>query len=270
MAARTPPPNTATRAVRHGSSLTRLAASLLGLLALPAAASPLLDINFDNVSGLATQGSVKTIASVLSAAGELPAGTVATQVRGVNVRRSDDSINTLSWASTTGFGSFFTPAGAANKFLVLGDQQGGIGDAVGVGTFLVALPFLVPTLGQFTVSFDFAFNGTDTSIANVDIFSARIVDQLNPQNFFDLLSPLASPAFGSGQVESTLDISGNLASLAGHASYLEFKLVQGGSGTNTAVGIDNIRVVPEPGSALLLGIGLAALTATRRKRHEPA
>lgn len=270
MGSPTTPSTAARRATSHGTSLTRLAAGLLSLLALPAAATPLLDVNFDNVDGPAFQGSVKSIASVLGA-GELPGGSVATQVAGVNVRRSDDSINTLPWAGTTGFGSFFAPVGATNKFLVLGDQRSAIGDPVGAGTFMVALPFLVPTLGHLTVSFGYAFNGLDTSSANTDVFSARIVDQLNPQNYFDLLSPLASLNFGSGQVQRTLDIPTNLASLAGHASYLEFKLVQGGSGTSSAAGIDNIRVVPEPGSALLLGLGLGALTlAKRRKRGDPA
>ena len=272
--------NAAKHAARHHNALTALAACLLGLLALPACAAPLLDVNFDNINGLPTQGSVKSIASALSTPGDLPANTIATQTdpnqQSINVRRGDDIINTAlrSWDARTGFGSFFAPSGAANKFLVLGDSRGAIGSSIGVGTFLVALPFVVPTLGPLTVSFDYAFNGLDTSSINADIFSARIVDQLDPLNFFDLLSPLTSPAFGRSQVERTLDISGNLASLAGHASYLEFKLVQGASGTTSAAGIDNIRVIPEPGSAMLLGIGLAALTgsavATRRRRGKAA
>src|SRR4030042_5227314 len=76
---------------------------------------PLLDENFDDVTGLRFAGSRPTIKSILKTRpDQLPSGTtwIAPVGKNINIRRSDNAINTSNKAF--GFDSFFTPADSSN------------------------------------------------------------------------------------------------------------------------------------------------------------
>jgi hypothetical protein len=263
--------------------------AVLLMSVLPAHAATLISEDFNDVTGLATATSVRTVSNILSSnPGQLPAGTLWASTNllqggpaaDVNVRRTDNSINTT--AGSTGFDSFFSPVSSANNFLVLGDQ----GDVVGGNPdggllgqgFAFATRFAVGAGGSpVSVSFDWAFDGTDNNntVLQQDRFSVGIVGGTNlnlasflsgnPTTLFGqvLLDRISPAGFGTGSVSSTV-------SLAQGDYWLVFTQLEAlnGTGTNSAVGIDNINVstVPVPAALPLLGAALAALSALSRRK----
>lgn len=240
-------------------------AATLGMVSLSASAAVvLLDENFDDVTGLSNPASVRTVASILGRTPtQLPDGTTIrpSDSPAINIRRGDSAIN-LSGGSS-GFNSFFDTS-SANRFLVLGDDNGAIGGSPNSGTFWIRMPFsLRPDSASITISFDFAFNGVDTSSAT-DYFSASIIGDTRYELFL-----IPSPLFASMNFSTLI----NVADLPKGPLALEFQLVEAaGTGTNTAVGIDNILItnashasVPEPLTLVLFAGGLFALAITRRK-----
>ncbi len=265
--------------------------ALGAMIALPlvGSAATVIDENFNDVTGLGTAASTRTVADILANnPAQLPSGSLWASVAippsaaDVNIRRADNAINTT--AGSSGFDSFFAPATGANNFLVLGDQSGVIGNNPSTGVFAYVVPFSVlPGQTQVSIDFDWAFDGTDTSTAltNVDNFIAGIAgdgfSMSNPMAVFTPLVSGSSPGgFSSGHFSQTFAASSLPVPVpATGLRYLVFALSEGTSltapnGTNSAIGIDNILVaaVPEPETYafMLAGLGLVGLVAKRRAR----
>jgi hypothetical protein len=267
----------------------KLILSMLIGAPLAVSAAPVADENFNDVTGLGSAASTRTVADILSSSpAQLPTGSLWTSLAvppsaaDVNVRRADNTINTTAGAS--GFDSLFAPANAGNNFLVLGDQTGTIGNNPSTGVFAFVVPFHVaPSQTQVTIDFDWAFDGTDTSTAltNKDTFIAGVAgdgfSMSNPTAIFTTLIDRSSPAgFSSGHFSQTFATSSLPVPVpVTGLRYLVFALTEGTAltapnGTNSAVGIDNILVaaVPEPETYvfMLAGLGLVAFAAKRRLR----
>ncbi|MFO1436113.1 MAG: hypothetical protein U1F34_07115 [Gammaproteobacteria bacterium] len=274
------------QAIRHTSTV--LWGTVMMLAAQSSPAALLINESFDDVTGL-TSSAVRTVSDILTNnPGQLPSGTLwattnltqGTPAADVNVRQGDNTINTTT--GSTGFDLFFSP-GANNKFLVLGDQAGVIGDVPDGGPLGQAIAFAMPfTIGPggSAVSFDFdwAFDGFDNSVAAAqqDRFMAGIIGGTglnlasflsgNPATAFaQLLLDRTSPTFGTGHVSSTV----NLAQGSYLLAFVQLEALNGSS-TNSAVGIDNINVaaVPVPAAVWLLGSAFTALVSIGRRRSE--
>lgn len=190
---------------------------------------------------------------------QLPAGTSVSpgQTNGINVREQGNAINVAT--GTTGFDDFFS-----TPFLVLGDNSGQLGSTPSTGDFVIRFPFTVPLgASTVTVEFSYAFDGVDTSADNEDFFSSSIVGATT----LELLA-VSSPSF----LSQPFSILINPVDLPLGPLSLEFKLHEAGSNTNTAAGIDDIRIavatVPEPSPLFMLGAGLLSMCWVRRcMRH---
>ena len=261
----------------------------LALIANAANATPvtLLDENFNDVTGMTLATTVRPVSSVLTdAPNPLPGGLWSASSGtndNVGIRRTDNNINVNL---SNSFGSFF-PVSSTNNFLVLGDQVGPNTGVANAGVFGFALPFAVPTgATSIDVSFDWAFSGDDTSTtAGVeDLFTAGIAG-----NGFSISSPM-SPAQtllsqtspnttgftgfnNNGQVNATIALGSLPPEAAGNLRYLVFGLSEHvNTATNTAVGIDNIRItaVPVPAALWLFGSALASMGIVGRRRAKAA
>jgi hypothetical protein len=236
------------------------------LLATSASHAVVITLVQENFNGVTLAGNqIRAVDEILtSSPGELTAGMlVLPSGSSPNVRRASNEINTN--ASPDGFGGVFN-----SKFLVLGDDRGPIGGnpsgaAEDTG---IAIPFEIPVGAQsIRVSFDWAFDGIDIADNRRDIFGVAI---FNPTSGAEILVRRSPGGFGSDTTFGrNFDVPLDLVP----GDYLlAFILDESGNGdgrTNTAVGIDNIRVraeVPLPATLLLLGIGIAGLAAARRLR----
>ena len=56
---------------------------------------------------------------------------------------------------------------------------------------------------------------------------------------------------------------------AGRTYAVRFEIDGGGDGVESIVDVDSLRFIPEPGSRLLLGSGIAGLLLLGRRRSKP-
>jgi hypothetical protein len=200
----------------------------------------------------------------------------ATGVAGaVNIRPTSDVINT---GGTNGFDGFFPNGG---KFLVIGDSAGAIGNGSPAGpsgsiagstqSARFALGAFGAGVHRLGVAFDFVF---DTSLApgttqarNPDDFVVSLRDSagvlLELLRFDDVLRNEADRRGRfSGEAQFALGSTDQV--------WLDFGLTEYANSGDTAVGIDNLVVLPEAASIALLGIGMIALGSVRLRRRPAA
>ena len=120
-------------------------------------------------------------------------------------------------------------------------------------------PELIRGAAGVMLAFDYAFNEAD---GNDDFFYAFLFDDSNHQTLYDL--DLSDSASGTVR----WDLTGYQGQLLG----LEFQLNPFDWEFDSTVTISNVRLetvdapVPEPATLLLVGAGMAGLTAWRKKR----
>jgi hypothetical protein len=225
------------------------AALLLAGLGQAAHASVLLDENFnDNAASYTTLF-----------AGDADANSIG-------IRGAGNAINTNT---DSGFDSFF-----GSRFLVIGDNAGNLGgepNGQPIGAFSMAR-FDLGLFGagqhglgiHFDYSFDTNLNPGAGGARSPDDFFVALLDGsdnlLNELLFFG--DVLRNEASRKGSFDQDLDL---LLASAGNV-YLAFGLLENDGTNSSAVGIDNIQVVPEPGSLALLGMGLLGLCCARRRK----
>jgi hypothetical protein len=189
----------------------------------------------------------------------------------INIRQANNIINT---SANDGFNSFFGPSTSSNCFLVIGDMVNGIAgepNGVAVGALSMAkfdLGLWGPGAQYLGIRFDFAFDtnhapGT-TNIRNTDDFFVQLLDASNTAlvELLRLDDVLRNETNRKGSFDEYVNF--NLA--AASNVYLAFGLREYSGTSSSAVGIDNIQVVPEPASLALFGLGFAGLAATTRRR----
>ncbi|MCS6787046.1 MAG: hypothetical protein NZ524_08465, partial [Thiobacillaceae bacterium] len=233
----------------------------------------LLDEDFQDVTGLTTAGTVRTVQHILTNnPTQLPAGTAFTftnagtgdaTASSFNVRRGDNPIDGTIGPPTfgnTSFDNFF--GGATNHFLVIGDDTGNLGGSPngggGTSSSLMRLTFPFATLTlhhvtYLTVAFDYVFDANNTN--NPDDFLVDLI--LADNSVVNLLTHTAPSASTRGSFNTTY----NWSSFSAAPVALRFSLTEYGGNGSSAVGLDNIKVqaIPEPGALALLGMGLLAL-----------
>jgi hypothetical protein len=234
-----------------------------GLLAhvapTPAAVIDLLRVNFNNVDVGPTDGQV----DIGVAAPFLPS--VFDWDGTVNVRGEDNNINTLG--GNNGFDGHFT-----SNFLVLGDAAGQIGGDPNEGMSRVRLSFVIPVNTiAIAVSFRSFFNGTDTAVNRMDEFIVRVNDPGPEQNHLVRFQESPDDFCGCSGLQALFPVFNDAdpSTISPGDYLLVFRLNEDGAGTNTAAGVDRIRVrafvVPEPGTWALLASGLILLALRARR-----
>ena len=269
------------------ASISYFKSIALALLWLSSASAHAFTVsyNFDNVTVVDAAGTVDVCQTTCPAGvvAGLPAGVDGVRASSgssatrVNIRNQDNAINAVNPAAPdTVFNGFFSTgdAGNRNNFLVLGDDDGAIFGtgtvSPGSGQSYIRLPFFVDT-GTATVgfSFDFAFNGSDTSATLDDVFTAKVTNASGTNTPLVLFSRSSAAGFTARHL-SAIDLPTWIPKSAdtGNTWWLEFELVEAGTGTQSAVGIDNVTVssVPVPAPIALLGTALCGLPTMARRR----
>jgi hypothetical protein len=276
----------------RASSISRYfksTASLLLALSTASAHAFTTSYNFDNVTAdAASTVDVCQTTCPGSVVAGLPSGTDGVRATSggsaahVNIRNQDNAINAVDAAAPdTVFNGFFSTGSAAqrNNFLVLGDDDGAIFGtgtvSPGSGQSYIRLPFFVdPGTTQVGFSFDFAFNGTDTSATLDDVFTAKVTNAGGTTTPLVLFSRSSAAGFTSQHL-SALDLPTWIPNVAdtGTTWWLEFELVEAGTGTQSAIGIDNVSIgdvtvssVPVPAPLALLGSALCGFPTVARRR----
>ena len=197
-----------------------------------------------------------------------------------NARFAGNPINSAppNGGGNTAFDNFFP-----NAFAVLGENTGFITGAPNQGISSLSQTFILPSIVGGAAVTDYrlrivyrtAFDGDDSAGPNnnKDVFSATLDSTLLFSQNSDPL-PDCGPSIFCPDLQITQDLIAGLpivlTGLAPGAHTITFTLneaagaLNGPNGTNTAAGIDRVRVVaiaevPTPGSLSLLGLGLVLL-----------
>jgi hypothetical protein len=193
----------------------------------------------------------------------------------INIRLASNAINT---DVNTGFDSFFGASTSTNRFMVIGDNAGGLGgdpDGQTIGALSIAkfdLGLFGLGLHSLNISFDYAFDTNQApGIAGTrspDDFFVRLLDGSDNQinellSFDDVLRNEANRKGNFNQVVNfTLASASNV--------YLAFGLNEVNGTNSSAVGIDNIQALAVPEAEtyalMLAGLGLIGLRCVRRQK----
>lgn len=265
------------------SRIHKLVALLAGTLLYTSASAmsfqTLLEEDFEDVSGITNNSSIRTVNNIVTnnstqlsgspSVSFTNAGNGDASVASFNVRNGGNAIDGSSASSSTTFDNFFGTS--ANQFLVIGDNSGDLTGSSNGGTNTGAsstlnIQFALAsiTIGNpqiLDIQFDYVFDTNNTS--NPDDFIAELI--LQDLSKVDLLS-FTQP---SSSTRGTFTTSLSYALLASAPTHLNFRLFEGRNNGSSAVGIDNIQVtitaVPEPEILTLLGGGLLCFRFFRRK-----
>jgi hypothetical protein len=177
-------------------------------------------------------------------------------------------------ADTNDIGGLLASAqGMVGKYALLG-----LGTSEGTST--LQQDFAITGINEVTISFNWAFDYWDFSFTADDTFLALVrdvgEDPVMSISLLDLTSGNNTSNIGLdfayGYYSETIDIS----DFSSGDSRVVFSLIEersGGcwDGTLSIAGIDNVEVtgtapVPEPGTMLLMGLGIAGFVGCNRKR----